>query len=53
MYKKILRTLLCTFLCVIMMSVTVFAHPLYQNIYNSVATESKLLPKNVRVLKRM
>ncbi|MBS5604391.1 hypothetical protein [Enterocloster lavalensis] len=51
MYKKILRTLLCTFLCVIMMSVTVFAHPLYQNIYNSVATESKLLPKNVRVSK--
>ena len=52
MKKKIIRTSLCSLLCVIMMGLTAFAHPLCMDSYNSVEAESDLLPKNVRISKK-
>lgn len=52
MQKKILRTLLCSLLCAIMVGSTAFAHPVSPDSYNSVESESELLPKNVRISKK-
>ena len=52
MQKKILRTLLCSLLCAIMVGSTAFAHPVSPDSYNSVESESELLPQNVRISKK-
>jgi len=51
MQKKIIKTVLCIILCLIMTGSTVFAHPVCRDSFAPIEVESELLPKNVKISK--